>query len=264
MRAEELLQQEPEEPDVFALIGRIYLLMDDYEKAVYWAGQALGREPEHQLGWYVRVAAFYEQEQWGAFEEAVEEALRIDPYEANYYFLKANVLNKKGKHALAKEQLLEALELESESPIYLATLSYVEALLGNIPESRRLDREALRMDAEAPYVLLYLAWAASHRGDYDQQEQYMQAAIRLNPESKQFQDEYLEALQNGHKLFRAFLWPTKFLRRLKPWQIIVGWLVAWFLFKPLMVLFLILYVLTHWVTKGIVHVRVFGWRRRGS
>jgi tetratricopeptide (TPR) repeat protein len=262
--AEQLLRLDPEDADAYALIARIHLILDEYEKALFFAGESLKREPENELAWYVRVGVYYETKNEQAFREAVEEAQRIDPYEAQYFFLKANLLTRKGKYQASKEELLQALELSPENPLFLASLSYVEALLRDVEESRRLDRQAIRYDAEEPHVLLYLAWAASHRGDYDLQETYMKTAVRLNPEDKQFQDEYLEALQNSQKLFRAFLWPTKFLRRLKSWQVLVAWIAAWMLFKPLVIVFIVLYVIAHWVTKGIVHVRVFGWRRRGS
>ena len=90
----------------------------------------------------------------------------------------------------------------------------------------------------------------------------MQSAVRLNPENKQIQNEYLEALQNSNRLYRIFLWPRRLLTRMKRWQIFLCWIVAWILFRPLILLFIFLYILTHWVTKAIVHVRVFGWRRR--
>lgn len=57
-----------------------------------------------------------------------------------------------------------ALELRPESPLYLATLSYTEALLGNMKESAELDRQAVQYGAEMPYVMLYLGWAAGDRG----------------------------------------------------------------------------------------------------
>ncbi|WP_201450655.1 hypothetical protein [Paenibacillus sp. An7] len=53
------------------------------------------------------------------------------------------------------------------------------------------------------------------------------------------------------------------MRKMKTWQILLTWVVAVLLLKPLLILFLVLYVLSHWVTKAIVHVKVFGWRRRG-
>ena len=90
----------------------------------------------------------------------------------------------------------------------------------------------------------------------------MKQAVRLHPDDKQFQDEYLEALQHNHKLFRLFLGPMRVLRKLKPWQLFASWILAWILFKPLVLLFILLYAAAHWLTKAIVHVRVFGFRRR--
>ncbi|WP_223066353.1 tetratricopeptide repeat protein [Paenibacillus caui] len=264
VEAERLLREEPEDPDVFAIISQIYLLMNEYEKALHWSSEALMREPEHELAWYVRVCVYYETDKDKAFYEALQEAMRVDPYEAHYYFLKANKLNKKARYKESRDQLLQALERSPESPLYLAALSYTEALMGNIAESSRLDSLAIQHGAEMPFVLLYLAWAAEQRADYKLRETYMRSAVRLNPENKQFQDEYLEALQHNVPVFRIFLWPKKFFGKWKPWQIFIVWMFAWLLFKPLILLFIFLYVLVHWGTKGIVHVRVFGWRRRGS
>ena len=262
IEAEKLLQHSPEEANTYSTIGWIYSLLDEHDKALHWSGEALGRDPDNPLAWYVRVGVYYETEQEAAFEQSLTEALRVDPYEDHYYFLKASALNKKGKYQDAKEHVLQALELDPESPRSLALLSYTEALLGNDPDSRRAEREALQRDAEEPTVFMLLAWAATRRGEYDLAEKYMGNAVRLNPEEKQIREEYLEALQKGNKMYRLFLWPAKAVRRLKPWQILLAWIAAWILFKPLIILFIILYILAHWISKGIVHVRVFGWRRR--
>ena len=260
--AENLLRQTPEEPNTYALIGWIHSLTDNHDKALHFSGEALARDPENRLAWHVRVTVFYETDREREFEEALAEALRVDPYEDHYYFLKAARLNKKGKFKDAKEQLMRALELNPESAHNLALLAYTEALLDNDEESRKAEREALQRETEDAIVYMHLAWAASRRGEYDPAERYMANAVRLNPENKQVRDEYLEALQKSNKFYRIFLWPAKILRKLKPWQILVSWIVAWILFKPLIILFIVLYVLAHWISMGIVRVRVFGWRMR--
>lgn len=258
--AQKLLQHSPEEPDAYSNIGWIHYLMKAYDQALYWSGEALARDPENVLAWYVRVVVYYDTDQEAAFEKSLTEALRIEPYKDYYYFLNASRFLKKGSFKAAREQIVRALELAPESPHNLALHSYTEALLVNDSESRRAEREALRRNAEDPTVFTYLSWAANKRGEYDLAEKYMANAVRLNPENKQIRDEYLEALQNGNKVYRIFLWPTQILRRLKPWQIFLAWVVAWIIFKPLIILFIILYILAHWISKGIVHVRVFGWR----
>ncbi|WP_139230772.1 tetratricopeptide repeat protein [Paenibacillus catalpae] len=107
--------------------------------------EALKRDPEHHLGWYVRVSLFYETGNEAAFHEAVHEALRIDPYEAHYYYLRANQLNKKGKFKEAKEQIEVALELEPENPQITrkhcsGTMSYPEKSSGELSVMARKNR----------------------------------------------------------------------------------------------------------------------------
>ncbi|PWW04817.1 tetratricopeptide repeat protein [Paenibacillus cellulosilyticus] len=261
---QQLLRKQPEDPDLFALLGQIYLGMSDHEKALHWSDEALKQDPDHQMAWYIRIVVYYERDDDAAFYEALPEAQRIDPYETNYYFFHANLLNKKGKYKEAKEKILQALAIDSQSPMLLAILSYTEALLGNVSESHRLDRQAIQYDSENPQLLMYLAWAAGTRGDYKLQETYMRTVVRIDPDNKQHRDEYLSALQQSQWLYRAVLWPTKFLRRLKPWQILAIWIVAGIIFRPLLLGFIVLYIAAHWISKGIVHVRVFGWGRRGT
>lgn len=261
--AEQLLRQEPEDPDVFALISQIHLFMNEHDKALYWSNQALSREPEQQLAWFVRVSVYYATDKDRAFQEAVQEALRVDPYEPHYYYLQANMYNTKGRPNQAKTALSQALELRPESPLYLAALSYTEALLRNFDDSASLERVALNHNMESCEVYFFLGMAAGQRGEYKLKETYMRNAVRLDPDDKQYQDEYLEALQHNQIIFKIILWPIKYLRKMKPWQILLTWVVAVLLFRPLVILFIVLYVLSHWLTKAIVHVKVFGWGRRG-
>lgn len=260
--AQQLIKQEPEDPDVFALIANIYLLMDENDKALHWSNEALRREPEQRLAWYVRVCVYYAADKDRAFDEAVQEALRIDPYESHYYYLQANMFNKKGKLKQAKAALLQALEIHPEAPLYLAVLSYTEALLIHFEESVRLERIALEHNMESSEVYFFLGLASGQRGDYKLKETYMRNAVRLEPDNKQYQEEFLDALQHNELLFKIILWPVKFLRKLKHWQVLIAWIVAMLFLRPLLILFIVLYVLSYWVTKATVHVKVFGWGRR--
>ncbi len=258
----QLLREEPEDPDAYALMGRIALRMEQYDQALHWSGEALQRDPENYLGWFVRVNTYYETENMKDASASLYEALRIFPYESHYYFLLANIANRKGRFTEAKEHLEQALELMPENALYLANLSYVEALLNQNAVSRQLAAEALRLAVEEHLVYLYLAWAADRRNDHELGLEMMKNAIRLDPDNKQIRDEYLEGLQKSYLFYRIVLWPGNKLKQMKPWQVFVTWLVLAIVFRPFIILFLIVYVITHWTTKLLVHVKVFGWQRR--
>ncbi|MCR2803482.1 tetratricopeptide repeat protein [Paenibacillus soyae] len=257
-----LLREEPEDANAYAVLGQICLRLDKRDEALHWSQESLRRDPENSLAWFVRTAAYYEGENWKLLDDALDNAQRVDPYEPHYYFLRANAFNRKGKYANAKEMLLAGLRLSPHNALFLATLSYTEALLGNMQESKHYAKEALRQDVEHDHVYLYLGWAAEWRNDYDEQLLMLKNAIRLDPENKQIREAYLEALQKSYKFYRILLAPTNVLKRLKPWQILLGWFVAILLFRPLIFVFLILYIMTHWATKWLVHVKVFGWSRK--
>ena len=260
--AETLLQQNPDDSNAHALVAWTYVLMEEFDKAMNWADQTLGLDPENELGWFARVHVLYRTQKEKACLEAIQEALRIDPNEHYYYFMKSSLLNKKGKFEEAKEQILIALEFDPHSAIYLSLLSYLEALLNNTTESEQMEQLALQYEVEEPLVYMQLAWAVSERGEYTRSEEYMKQAIRLNPEDKQIRDEYIEALEKNNKLYRMILKPMRLLRLLKPWQILLLWIFAWIVFKPLVVIFIALTTIVHWTSKIIVHVKVFGWTLR--
>ncbi|WP_165861388.1 tetratricopeptide repeat protein [Paenibacillus paeoniae] len=257
-----LLRELPEDPEAHAIAGQICLRLNKRDEALHWSQEAIRLDPDNALGWFVRTCALYEAEKWRALDESLENAQRIDPYEPFYYFLRANICNQKNHFNEARDHLLKGLQISPHNALYLATLSYTEALLNHVNESRALAREALRQEVESDQVYLYLGWAAERRSDYDDQLLMLKNAIQLDPDNKQIREEYLEALQKGYKVYRILLAPTNLLKRMKPWQIFLSWMVAALLFRPLIILFIVLYILTHWSTKLLVHVKVFGWTRR--
>ncbi|WP_053374135.1 tetratricopeptide repeat protein [Paenibacillus sp. FJAT-27812] len=258
----QLIREMPEDPDAYALLGHVCFRTENFDHALRWSGEALKRDPENGLAWFVRANSYYAMEQWADSLQAVDDAQRIDPYEPHYFFLRANISNKKGRFEEARDYLLKGLEISPENPLYLANLSYNEALLQNFPESRRLSNIALRLEVESDLVYLYLAWSAERRNDYDDYLLMLKNAIRLDPDNKQIREEFLKGLQKNYKFYRIMLLPGNLIKKMKPWQIFLSWIFLWLLFKPLVILFIVLYIITHWVTKLLVHVKVYGWTRR--
>ncbi|MGG1876511.1 hypothetical protein ABDI30_02820 [Paenibacillus cisolokensis] len=171
-------------------------------------------------------------------------------------------LTRKGSSSKRKPHYYRRLKSIRKHRLYLAVLSYTEALLIHFEESVRLEKIALEHNMESSEVYFFLGLASGQRGDYKLKETYMRNAVRLEPDNKQYQEEFLDALQHNELLFKIILWPVKFLRKLKHWQVLIAWIVAMLFLRPLLILFIVLYVLSYWVTKATVHVKVFGWGRR--
>ncbi|CAM4349010.1 lipopolysaccharide assembly protein LapB [Paenibacillus endophyticus] len=257
-----LIQDTPDDPNAIALLAHICLHQDQYDQALHWAGQSLRHDPENTLAWFVRSNTYYTMEHWKSAMEAIVEGQRIDPYEPHYFFLRANICNKTSKFEEARDLLLKALEISPENALYLANLSYNEALLRHFPESRLLASKALRLEVESDLVYLYLAWSAERRNDYDDYLNMLKNAIRLDPDDQQIRKEYMEGLQKTYKLYRVLLYPSSLAKRMKPWQVLVIWIGLWIIFRPLVIVFIVLYYATYWITRLMVHVKLFGWNFR--
>ncbi|MHA6481530.1 tetratricopeptide repeat protein [Paenibacillus sp. strain BS8-2] len=260
--AEALLRDEPEDAHAYALLALVYVHTENYDASLHWSGEALKRDPENTLAWFVRTNAYHDSGKLDKALETAVEGMRIDPYEPHYYFIRANINMKRGHHADAKALIESALEMRPNNATYIASLSYVEALLGDFASSRHHAREALKLDVESDSTFLILAWAAEQRGDYDENLDMLKEAIRIDPNDKQIRDAYLDGLQKNYKMYRILLAPFKVFKRMKPWQIFLTWIIIAIIFRPLIFIFIIVYALTHWLTKLLVHVKVFGWNFR--
>lgn len=107
-------------------------------------------------------------------------------------------------------------------------------------------------------MFLYLGWVAKERGEYEKAIEYLTNAVKLNPYDKSNREKYMAMLQNKYKICRFVNWPAKLLA----WQALLIWIVGWLFFKPLIIIFIVLYVISHWTTKLIIHVKIFGWNFR--
>jgi tetratricopeptide (TPR) repeat protein len=258
--AGEWLREAPEMPEPYNALATIYMHMEEYDKALESTAQALRMEPDNEDAWVIRAFVYYDQHNWDLMEQAADEALRINPYRAHLYYLRGNMYNIKGKFPQAAEQVKEALRIFPQSGLYLALYSYVLANLHHKQASQEVALEALQYDVEQPQTFMYLGWAAAQRGDARTAKQMMEQAIRLAPNNEQIRTEYLEALQKNYWFYRIFTLPL-FLRKLKGWQLLLIWMVSWILFRPLLIVLIILYIVSHLLSKTFVHLQVYGWHR---
>ncbi|WP_322924162.1 tetratricopeptide repeat protein [Paenibacillus campi] len=256
----EWLREAPETPAPYNALATIYMNMEKYEQALDSTAQALRIEPDNEDAWVLRAFVYYDQRNWTLMQQAVEEGLRINPYRAHLYYLLSNMYNMQGKFQQAQEQIKEALRFVPRSGVYLALYSYVLANLGNKQASQDVALEALQADLEHAQTFMYLGWAAQQRGDAKTAKQMMEQAIRLEPNNEQIRTEYIEALQKGYWFYRIFTLPL-FLRKLKGWQLLLIWMGAWILFRPLLIVLIVLYIISHLLSKTFVHLQVYGWHR---
>lgn len=256
--AEEWVRHDPEDDQALAWLAFAHQFTD-VDKALHWSGEAIRRNPESEIAWQVRLFAAYDRQDWRTFDQVSEEMLRMFPEESYIYRLKAQreIARKKFDDAIRLVEQAIALQHTDNN---FAVYAYALALQGNDDASREAEATALRLDPEDVQTLLYAGWAADQRGDYEQALERIGAAVRLNPDNAQIREEYLNILQKSYWFYRALLLP-RFLTKIKPWQILIVWIGCWILLRPLIIAFIVLYLASYWISKWLVHVKIFGFRR---
>jgi tetratricopeptide (TPR) repeat protein len=255
---ENYIRTYPDDPEGFAILGKIYVQVDKFNQAIRLVQEALQKDPENPLAWEVSAEAYYTKKDWKSAKKVIQEALVLFPENSFYHFLEGNIYNRSGNFKQAKLCFEKAIELYPDNAIYLANYSYVLSLLGYDVGSHEIEKQALRLAPEDSMVFLYLGWAAEHRGDLKKALQFFEEAVRINPESPQMRKEYLEVLQKQYTLYRILLLPSKLFTKFKPGIALLIWIGACLIFKPLLFVFIALYVVTHWMTRLIVNIKVFG------
>jgi len=256
--AKTYIQEEPDNSFGYALLARIYFEKDEYKQAVRWSSESLSREPIYYLAWDMRIRSLMELEQYKAANQTADEAIEHFPDEDSFFFLKG-VIEKNLNHIKKAVGYLEtAFGMEPDQPMYAAHYSHALALSGKKELSERVEEAAIEMNADDATIYLLLGWASEARGDYARALELIEHAVRLVPDDKELRDEYIEMLQKQYKVLRFFMAPYKLLERLPGFVQFFILVVTWLAFRPLILLFLLFYVLMHWGTKLIVNKKVFG------
>ena len=138
--------------------------MDD---AVVWLERAVALKPDwpethNSLGavWFLRGDL---ARAWAAFDEAI----RLDPTNAEAYFNRGRVLVSQRRPGEALVAFRSSLRLKPDDPLTLAAAASATAALGEVAQAIELYRRALRINPELVPALTDLAWILSAAQPHD-------------------------------------------------------------------------------------------------
>jgi tetratricopeptide (TPR) repeat protein len=122
----------------------------------------------------------------GKLDEAraeFEEALRLDPRNADALLNMGTVRRIEGRSTEAEHFVKRALQVDPSSIAAIAQLAEIKRDQGDLDESIRLYREALEIDDSQPFVHLGLGDALHRAGRLEDAERAFESVLELNPDS---------------------------------------------------------------------------------
>ncbi|MDQ6420732.1 tetratricopeptide repeat protein [Paenibacillus sp. LHD-117] len=231
-----IIQNNPDDPEAYAFTSYISVQFGQNDSALYWAEESLRRDPNQVLARFSQTAAYFQMRKYKKALAAMKEAQRIDPFEPFYNYIQAEIFMKRGFYGNARIAIVSALKLNPSNAYYLAKLSYIEAVIGNMDVSRIHAKESLRMQQESGKNLLVLAKAAERRGEKNDHAQLLEQAIRLKPDHSHILITYKLFVKENH-------WLLFFHRKPKPWLVVSICIILSFVKYWLGLAFFMLYLI---------------------
>ena len=248
------LSAHPKDGQAFAFISYCFLHEGRFAEAVGAAREAVTCEPEEPAAHYGLALALYHEahthELWSSSfrevlaharglkrsQEAILEAMRLDPSQPDYYALLAQLYQEEWHPRKAVNALLQGLTLDPTHAACCALLSQHATCAGSHSAAETLARQMIARAPENPHAHCLLGWALLHRGDHRGAEPYFREALRLDATNKRAHDGLGRAVKARWWFYRpfhrAFLW----VGRRSAWGLIgLLWLgVAFLLVPPLL------------------------------
>jgi tetratricopeptide (TPR) repeat protein len=162
---------------------------------------------------------------FAAAKSAIQEAIRCNPYEADYYAVLASLHLRDSHWPEALAAADRGLEIEPEHPLCTNLRAQSLVNLGDRRSAAQTMGEALARRPDDPYTHANQGWALLHQGQPYKAMEHFREALRLDPEMEWARAGIVEAMKARNFIYRWMLAYFLWMARLKPgvrWGIVIG------------------------------------------
>ncbi len=228
------MTQTPDSSQVHALLA-ICLSQDkdQLREATRVAEQAVHLGPDFPFAHYTLSIVLSLRKNFPEALTAIDEAISLDPYDADYFAQKAAILSQTNKWKLALEAAETGLELDPEDLKCAQLRSLALERVGRTHDALSEAERAITKDPDSGSAHASRGWALLQTGDYRQSQVAFREALRLEPTNEFARQGMIQALNSNHFVFRMIFRFYSAASRMNPkWQmgLIIG---MWFGIKAL-------------------------------
>ncbi len=206
------LSREPNSAFIHAVLASCRSNLNKHKDAISCAKRAIALAPDMAYAHYVLAFSLSRFDQDLIALPAIEEALRLDPNDPDYWGLKANIYLKTPFKGPLKRPWQDALDCANNGLQYNPRHEYcayarARALngLGRNKEAQATIREALRFHPEDALLHETQAWILLNGGSAQDAREHYREALRLDPSSNSAREGFVSALRAKHCVYRLLL-----------------------------------------------------------
>lgn len=213
---QELLRALAESPRDAALLATLALSrvrQDQPQNALPPAVEAVGLDPDWAFTHYMHAVVLRDLGKARAARKALDEAIRLDPHDADNFTLKASINLAESDWAAALEAAGHALQLapEDETAANLRSMALVR--LGRKDEALATIDRTLEQAPDNAFSHANQGWNHLHRNDPRRAREHFMEALRLDANCDYAREGLLESLKATNPVYRAmlgyFLWMAR-------------------------------------------------------
>lgn len=219
------LASEPTDARALALLALSRIEQGKKESAMEAAQEAVGLMPEVSYYHFVYGHVLHRNHREDDAFRAVQEALRLDPADADNFALLASIELARRRWPAALEATETALALNAEHVTALNLRSIALVRLGRKSEAMAAVDYALDRAPENAFSHANQGWNYLHRNQPQPAQEHFREALRLDPDLDYAREGMLEALRARNPVYRGmlayFLWMGRQSGRLQ-WLLILA------------------------------------------
>eukprot|EP00913_Durusdinium_trenchii_P028484 g26712.t1 len=219
------LTSDPHDPMAHSLLAICLAVDKKYEHATSEAQIAIAGAPDNSFCHYALSRVMFERNRLQDAKQAIEEAIRINPYDETYFAMLASIefSSRKWKEALAAAE--RGLSILPDSPDCTNLRAMALVKLGRRDEAGTTIDEALRKDPNNPDTHSNQGWTLLEAGEPKEAMIHFREALRLDPNSDWARAGIVEAMKARNFIYRwllaYLLWMGKLSGRVQ-WAVVLG------------------------------------------
>jgi hypothetical protein len=172
----------------------------------------------------------YDRDRYDDALTAINEAIRLEPFDADYFSFLAAVHFDQRRWTEALRAAEQGLEVDAEHVGCSNLRAMALVKLGRTGEAGLTIESTLAKAPESSLTHANQGWTLLHCGDPAKALDHFREALRLDPENEWARQGIVEALKARHAIYalflRYFLWMSRLSQRAQ-WGIILGGYVAY-------------------------------------
>ncbi|KGK32242.1 tetratricopeptide repeat protein [Cellulophaga sp. E6(2014)] len=207
-----------------------YLNEKQLEEAEKITERLLEDTPNDANVFYLKAKIKLQKDEYDASRKFIDMAIAINPYDADYFGHKAGLLLQKKKFEEGLEAVNEGLRIDAKNAYCLNLRAQILTKLNRIPEADQTVEDILYDNPEDSYSHANIGWVQLENGNHKKALDHFKQALQFDPNFEYAREGMTTALKSKNFIYRWYLkysfWMAKQSSK-NQWVFIIGLYIAY-------------------------------------